>query len=264
MIFVTFIERLSMAEQILVLQHNEKAPIGVVGDELERLGATLKIRNLLNGDTIVSSDLNNSLGLVVLGGPIDAYDQAYVQQLRETVEIILHFHHRNSPILGICLGAQLIARAFRQPCRSNNGWETGFTQLSLTDAGRKDPLFCDFSELPKLFEFHEDGFYLPDEAELLINGEACTNQGFRMGTSSYGFQFHPEVTAEITRGWAKVLSDEGSEMDKSDLDNLIKPNPQAYLAQATFAHLLTRRWLALVREQVREQSDQSTIALASV
>ena len=235
-------------KQILVLEHNPKAPIGVIGDELRRLGATVDIKNLLSGDILPARELDDYHGLVVLGGPTSAYDQEYDQQLKQTVEIILHFHHRNKPVLGICLGAQLLARAFGQPYRSNNGWETGFTQLSLTDAGKEDYLFRGLVELPELFEFHQDGFYLPEEAELIMTGEACTNQGFRIGLCSYGFQFHPEITAEITRGWASELADGDAAVDSSALEKLTKPNPEAYLAQENFAHLLTQRWLGLVRE----------------
>lgn len=252
-----------MSEQILVLQHSDKAPAGVVGAELMRLGADLNIKNLLCGDVVSKQELSHSQGLLVLGGPINAFDQTFETPLRLTTDIIRHFHQQHRPLLGICLGAQLLARAFEQPNRSNNGWETGFTRLHLTEKGKQDALLSGLEPLPKLFEFHQDSFYLPDGAELLIEGDECTNQGFRLGSCSYGFQFHPEVTADITRGWASILSEGGATIEQEAIDKLLNSDAADFAAQKRFAQHLAQRWLTLVRNSQTEEMQASNLRAVS-
>lgn len=248
-----------MTKQILVLQHFEKAPAGLIGDELNRLGAKLVTRNLLEGDSIDEAHLA-SQGLIILGGPMSAFDPEHDEELQQSMALIHRFHESKKPILGICLGAQLLARAFGQPYRSNNGWETGFTPLSLTEAGRADPLLAELDVLPRLFEFHEDSMYLPEQAELLITGDACANQGFRLGSCTYGFQFHPEVSADIAKAWAVALMEVGADVEPALLDSLVNPDLQALAAQEQFTRLVVKRWFDLVSRQSAGAAPNTAVA----
>jgi len=252
-----------MPEQILVLQYSDKAPAGVIGEELIRLGADLNTKNLLCGDIVSKQELSQSQGLLVLGGPISAFDPAFEIPLRLTTEVVSYFHQQSRPVFGICLGAQLLARAFEQPYRANNGWETGFTQLHLTEKGKQDALLSGLEPLPKLFEFHQDSFYLPDGAELLIQGDECTNQGFRLGSCSYGFQFHPEVTATVTQGWASLLAAKDTGIEQEAIDKLLNSDTADFAAQKHFAQRLAQRWLTLVRRSQSLHQKNPVVAAAS-
>ena len=108
------------------------------------------------------------------------------------------------PVLGICLGAQMLARAFdarvyRAPLR-----EFGFKPVRITEAGEADPLLGVFRSGDRVFQWHEDTFDLPDGAELLAAGDEVQVQAFRVGRNAWGVQFHPEVDAEGVDAWLRV------------------------------------------------------------
>jgi GMP synthase-like glutamine amidotransferase len=108
------------------------------------------------------------------------------------------------PVLGICLGAQLLARAldarvYRAPVR-----ELGFKPVRITDAGQKDALISAFQTGDRVFQWHEDTFELPAGAELLATGDDIPVQAFRMGPSAWGVQFHFEVDAAGVNAWLRA------------------------------------------------------------
>ncbi len=145
------------------------------------------------GDTIA--------GLVVFGGEmnVDQLDRyPYLlrvrQLMREAVE-------RGIPTLGICLGAELLARAFgaavtRAPVR-----ELGFVPVWPTAAAASDPLLAGLNAGDRFFQWHEDTFDLPAGATLLATGRAVPTQAFRVGRCGWGIQFHPEVDAAELEAW---------------------------------------------------------------
>jgi GMP synthase-like glutamine amidotransferase len=113
------------------------------------------------------------------------------------------FDAQGRPVAGVCLGCQLLSRAWGGTAHSCGSLEFGFTELALTEAGASDPVVA--GPLPRLMEFHEDSFIPPAEATLLVEGEYCTHQGFRIGAASYGFQFHFEVDSRIVDTWLELF-----------------------------------------------------------
>jgi GMP synthase-like glutamine amidotransferase len=120
------------------------------------------------------------------------------------LRLIRRFHGGGRPILGLCLGAQLIARAFGREVVKWQELELGFPAIKLTAEGRADRLLRGTPARPRLMQFHEDTFDLPEGAKLLLSGD-CPNQGFRVGDTTYGFQFHMEVTLEDAFAWLARL-----------------------------------------------------------
>ena len=109
---------------------------------------------------------------------------------------------RNLPVLGICLGAQLLAHALGAHVGRNPVKEHGWHQLTLTEAGRADPVLAAL-EGQEVCQWHGDTFDLPPGGELLATGETCRHQAFRVGRA-YGVQFHPEVDPRILDRWLDV------------------------------------------------------------
>lgn len=141
-------------------------------------------------------------GLVVLGGAMDAWDDAGFPALASISKLIRGFHDAHKPVLGICLGAQLLARTLGARVYRHHQPEIGFSKLSMTPAAGHDALLHDLPSTVQLMQWHYDTFDLPKDATLLMTGEVCRHQGFRVGRS-YGFQCHFEVTLDIIREWVR-------------------------------------------------------------
>lgn len=137
--------------------------------------------------------------LFVLGGPIGAFEDDKYPFLAEEIDILEQRLAAGRPTMGICLGAQLIART--AGARVYPGArEIGFAPVTLTQAGRASCL-APFAEEPVTLHWHGDTFDLPKGAERLASTEACENQAFSMGRNVIGFQFHPEAPARVFEKW---------------------------------------------------------------
>jgi GMP synthase-like glutamine amidotransferase len=121
------------------------------------------------------------------------------------MELMRLFDSEEKPVAGICLGCQLLARAYGGRPRPLEALEFGFVQHRLTAAGIVDPLLKGLC-LPPLMEFHEDTFDLPKTATLLMEGDDCPHQCFRVGAVSYGFQPHLEADDETVRQWIDMFA----------------------------------------------------------
>ena len=105
------------------------------------------------------------------------------------------------PVLGICLGAQLLARALGAQVTANPVKEIGWYNVEATAEGRRDPLFRHFADSEKIFQWHGDTFAIPDGAVHLASSPDCRNQAFRYGDNVYGLQFHLEVDEPMIHRW---------------------------------------------------------------
>ncbi len=234
--------------RILVVQNSRTAPAGLVGEALAGLGASLVTVAANEGDALPATPQGYD-GLVVLGGPQDAWDDAQGPHFPQVMALIRDFHAEDRPVLGICLGAQLAARAFGARVQRHDRAELGVAAVDLTDAGRDDPLLAGLGERLHMVQWHYDTFQFPDGAVPLARNEACERQAFRLGDSLYAFQFHPEATAPIVRGWASRFGEEARERNRAVLDGLDEALDRHLPAAETVAKTISRRWLDLVRER---------------
>ena len=138
--------------------------------------------------------------LIVLGGPIGAYEDDSYPFLRTEIDVLARRLAEGRPTLGVCLGAQLIARAAGARVYPSGVKEIGFAPITVTDAGRASCL-APFAHDPMTLHWHGDTFDLPEGAELLASTSLCENQAFSLGPPVIGFQFHPEAGAQGIEPW---------------------------------------------------------------
>lgn len=138
--------------------------------------------------------------LVVLGGPIGANDEDHYPFLREELDLLEARLAAPRPTLGICLGAQLLARVLGATVRPGTP-ELGWGSLRLTAAGRSSPLWHLGPDHTPVLHWHGDAFDLPAGAEHWAATDACPHQAFAYGSHTLGLQFHPEVTAPGLERW---------------------------------------------------------------
>lgn len=143
----------------------------------------------------------NSDALVILGGRMGAYETELHPQLLTAIDWIEDAFEKEIPVLGICLGAQLMAKTLGADVHPHTFPEIGWTEIEFTDEALADPLL-NFSKRNMLFsEWHGDTFQIPKGATLLAKSQICPRQGFRYGKKAYGFQFHPEANEQKIDFW---------------------------------------------------------------
>ena len=145
--------------------------------------------------------LEQSAGLVVLGGPMSANDTANYPHLDVELDWIREAVDREMPLLGICLGAQLLAKALGARVYRNRVKEIGWYDIELMPPTADDMLFRGRQSVETVFQWHGDTFDLPAGAVHLARSELCTHQAFRYGRAAYGLQFHVEMTLDLMEQW---------------------------------------------------------------
>lgn len=143
-------------------------------------------------------------GLVLLGGPMNVDQIEHHPHLLHEIEMIREAIDLKLPVLGICLGSQLIARALGAQVRANAKKEIGWHEIRLSQGGMQDPLLGNFQQRESIFHWHGDTFDIPEGAVHLASSESCSNQAFRYGDKVYGLQFHLEVDEALIDRWLHV------------------------------------------------------------
>jgi GMP synthase-like glutamine amidotransferase len=177
--------------------------------------------------------------LIFLGGPMSANDD--LPYLRQEMDWIAQATASDRPVLGICLGAQLMARSLGARVYRNPVKEIGWFDLHFTPAAAGDTLF-DGLETSPVFHWHGETFDLPPGALWLASSARCRHQAFRVGTKQYGLQFHLEVTPAMIAEWC--LPD----VNCGDIQGLDRPlDSHRHSAQmASLAELVFSRWCSLL------------------
>ena len=237
---------------ILVVQNHAGSPPGQLGASMVAQGAVLRIVQPLAGEPI-PVDHEAFDGVLVLGGAQSAADDAGNPYFADLFRLLRGFHEAGKPLLGICLGSQIIARVFDKKVYRHSHVEFGFHPLAMTEAGRTDPLLAGLPATPHVMEFHEDTFDLPDEAVLLMTGEGCRHQAYRVGETAYAFQCHIEVTRPMLERWAAEPASFAANGGADPLPRLLAEMEVHLDASLHFANTVATGWLGLV-ERMRQRN----------
>jgi GMP synthase-like glutamine amidotransferase len=190
----------------LVVEHAKHEGAGLVGAALAAGGMTLDVRRAWARDALPSSPDGYDL-VLVLGGPMAAWDDAHHPQLAAEAALLAASARAARPTVGICLGAQILARGLGARVHRGPAPEIGIMPIALTDAGRAEPLLAGLDGAP-VFQWHSDTFELPRDAVLLASSARYRHQAFRVGARCFGVQFHPECDRAMRLDWAHRGADE--------------------------------------------------------
>lgn len=191
--------------KVMVIQHIGCEPLGLFAEEAAGLAEFRYVRPF-EGEPIPDS-LAGWDGLIILGGPMAVYKPDENLYLSDELRLIAGAIKEDFPLLGICLGSQLIAAASGAAVYPGPQREAGWGEVVLTEAAGKDPLFAGLPSPLPVFQLHGDTFDLPAGAVRLATSDFYANQAFRLGNNIYGLQFHVEVTSGLVKEWAGFYED---------------------------------------------------------
>jgi len=191
---------------VLAVVHGASVPPGVFGEELERLGHDVDEWSLAWG-TPPPRPVDEYGAVMIFGGSMHADQDDHHPWLRDENLFVQRLLDLRVPLLGVCLGAQLIAKAAHAPVRPMRVPEVGWLDVELTPEAADDTIFSRLPARFKAFQWHFYEFGVPAGAEELARSEACT-QAFRLGDMAWGVQFHPEITRPILEVWLSEAPEE--------------------------------------------------------
>jgi GMP synthase (glutamine-hydrolysing) len=187
-------------EEVLVFQHDPFEDLGLFAEVLEKEQARHRTLRLFHGE-MPAEDWRHVGALIILGGPMGVDDEEDFPFLRWEKRIIRAALDESVPVLGVCLGAQLIAATLGTPVYEGSVREIGWNPISITPHGQVDSLLGYLPENATVFQWHSQGCDLPPGAVCLASSSHYETQAFRLGKLTYGLQFHLEVTPHMIERW---------------------------------------------------------------
>jgi len=205
--------------KVLVIQHVACEGLGGLDGVFHRAGVHVDIINLWRGQELLKT-LHGYGGLVILGGPMNVYEEDQYPFLRDEGVLINEAVTKGIPALGICLGAQLIAKACGARVTSGLRKEIGWYELQLTPDGEVDKLFSRFPRRFKVFQWHGDTFEIPRGATHLTASDLFPHQAFRY-YNAYALQFHLEVDEVMIQTWLHEYAGELASLPYIQADQIL-------------------------------------------
>lgn len=193
---------------VLVIRHEACSSVGLFKRVLQQQKVAVQYLDTPQG-AVLTRPLTEYSHIIILGGAISAYEDKQYSFLRYEFQLLEMAIKQHIPIIGICLGSQILAKVLgAKVYRGQVGREAGWCVLELTDAARTDSLFQDFPQRFKVFESHQDTFDIPSDCVHLVCSDKYSNQAFRYRDDVWALQFHPEIDDKALGDCAVVIEQE--------------------------------------------------------
>jgi GMP synthase (glutamine-hydrolysing) len=230
--------------RVAIIENTRITHHGQVGVALHEQAALIDIYKPWVGQSLpqtVDAD-----ALIVFGGEQTATDDHTHPYLPGLARLMADYTAMDRPVLGICLGSQILARAYGAENHLGTAPEFGWVDVTLTDDGRGDPVLSAAPETFPIFQWHSDTFTLPPEAVHLATSPTARHQAFRIGRATYGTQFHFEASRSVVRDWSETFPETIERMFPGWSEN--HPTLAATRGKAADDHglALARAWVALI------------------
>ena len=186
--------------KVLVFQHVANEILGTLNPALKQQGLRIRYVNF-ERDPNATPSIDKYNGLIVLGGYMGVYEADQYTHIKTEMKLIEEALKKDVPVLGICLGAQILAHVLGSEVRKAPEKEMGWYDIELTTAGENAPLLSHFKKTEKIFQMHGDTFDIPKSCEHLATSKLCPAQAFSYGRKAYGLQFHLEVDEAMISRW---------------------------------------------------------------
>lgn len=193
--------------RVLVVQNFDGTGLGQLAAALEEAGAEIDLRQAHLGQALPESAAAHD-AVVILGGGQNALADEDYPYIPALLSLARDFHAVDKAVLGICLGAQVLARAFGGSNQIGGASEFGWCRVALTAAGTADPVLGGAGPAFPVFQWHDDTFGVPAGAAHLAASPVAASQAFRLGRATYGIQFHFEADAGMVRRWNAIFADD--------------------------------------------------------
>ncbi|MBI2604901.1 MAG: type 1 glutamine amidotransferase [Deltaproteobacteria bacterium] len=211
-------------KRITVIQHEAYEVLGTLDPLLKKEGLRIRYVNFERHPE-ANPSLEKYDGLILMGGYMGVYETERYTHLKVEMGLIEQALKRKLPVLGICLGAQILAHVLGADVRKNASREMGWYDLHLTNEGQTDSVLGHFQKTEKVFQSHGDTFDIPKTARHLAWSELCPGQAFRHGDNVYGLQFHLEVDRTTVDQWLELP--ENQEIFRSSQGRFVPGNIKA-------------------------------------
>jgi len=199
---------------VLIVKNIATEGPGTIEEYLRKSNVPFRIVDVKQGEH--APEVNAFSHLIIMGGPMAVYEMDQHPFLRTEAILIEHAIKAGKKVLGVCLGAQMLAHVLGARVYPGQQKEIGWYDVTLTDEGMKDPVISELSidrkPVAEVFQWHGDTFDLPQHAVRLASSDLFPNQAFQYADRVYALQFHIEVTPSIVRGWFK--HEKGIDLEK--------------------------------------------------
>lgn len=236
--------------RILVVENDRHTALGQIETALLEAGAEIVRCRPHAGEPLPTPRLDDAAGydaLVVMGGPQTAIDDERHPYLPALCTLMRGYGDAGRPVLGVCLGSQLLARSYGAENRIGTAFEFGWQDIEPTEEGLADPLLAATGGTFPIFQWHSDTFTLPEGAVRLAHNAAAANQAFRIGRAAYGTQFHFEVDRSVAAWWRDTFPELIERMAPGWIERFDEI-AAARAPQADGAGLaIARAWVAMVK-----------------
>lgn len=231
--------------RVVIIENMAGTPRGQIGVALNEANAEIITFSPYLGQAL-PTDIDDYDALVVLGGEQSALDDEKFPYLAGLAALMRQFVESEKAVLGVCLGSQLLARAYHGENILQATKEFGWHDIDVLDAGKADPIFSNLGSSFKTFEWHADTFTLPSEAIHLASNIDTKNQAYRIGRAGYGMQFHFEANTSVVDDWTQNFQNSIERMSKGWLDNYADHRTQSSQMADEAGLIIAREWVKLI------------------